>query len=189
MKKSFLWLFLALISYLLPWVVLPASALTMGGYDLAEWLSLHPAARADSLLLPLLLRLPLALLALLIIAQFHLPRWLRLAALGIVCIALLPPLEFVRNTSDINYQQQFALAALTLFFGGAVWLFVPTRLHQWLVAALLIGLILCGVLGSLNAVTLMQVYRLPVDYGIGGFLLATAGGLGLIGIMKAQGDR
>ena len=65
MRRAHLWnylpLFLLLIAYALPWMMTPTIAgLTNGAYDLAEWTSIHPAVRADPLLLtPLLLRLPL----------------------------------------------------------------------------------------------------------------------------------
>jgi len=58
-------LILAFFAYLLPWLHNPGQALTLGSYDLAEWLSLHPGVRAQTppMLASLLLRLHLVILA------------------------------------------------------------------------------------------------------------------------------
>ena len=55
---------LAIIGYLLPWVITPAQSLSMGAYDLAEWTSLHPVVRQTLPFLwaTLALRIPLAIL-------------------------------------------------------------------------------------------------------------------------------
>ncbi len=64
------WLLIAvmLVCYALPWVINPGVSLTLGGYDLGEWASLHEAVRGEQppLLTSFLLRLPLALVAVLI---------------------------------------------------------------------------------------------------------------------------
>ncbi len=72
------WLVIAvmLVCYALPWVINPGVSLTLGGYDLGEWTSLHDAVRGEQLplLTSFLLRLPLALVAVLIgVAQPHPP--------------------------------------------------------------------------------------------------------------------
>ena len=61
--------------YVLPWVINPGVSLTLGGYDLGEWTSLHEAVRGEQppLLTSFLLRLPLALIAMLVGMQPHPP--------------------------------------------------------------------------------------------------------------------
>ena len=64
------WLLIGVMiaGYVLPWVINPGVSLTLGGYDLGEWTSLHEAVRGEqpALLTSFLLRLPLALIAMLI---------------------------------------------------------------------------------------------------------------------------
>jgi hypothetical protein len=121
---------LAVIAYFLPWAWHPVAGLSPGAYDLAEWASLHPTARAStpSLLPSFWLRAELGLLAGLVAAQTtHLKggpsRWVtRALALGLA-LTLFPPLEFFTVAGeDANYQQQFMLGlgslALVIF---AIW--------------------------------------------------------------------
>ena len=102
-----------LLFYLFPWVVNPGVSLSLGGYDLAEWASLHPAVRdaTPALFTSLLLRLPLACLALLIAFTAQ-RRLLPVLIVLIAALGLLPPPEFIKATNDPNYRQQvdFSLA-------------------------------------------------------------------------------
>src|SRR5690606_34011562 len=121
------WLLAAglLIAYALPWLVTNSAALTFGGYDLAEWSSLPPAARTTepALLAALLLRLVLTCITLYFALATSYRRgqagwWVSLMAVGLLSDAQLPPLEYfsiARN--DSNYGQQFALAVFSLALG------------------------------------------------------------------------
>src|SRR5262245_36944556 len=115
MKSSSKWFYfwvlflLALVFYMLPWVLTPDASLNMGGYDLAEWASLHPAVRASSppLLLSFALRLPLALLALVVAFSGEQAgkTWVRAAFVCLLAVALLPSPEFLTQyRDDPNYR-------------------------------------------------------------------------------------
>ncbi|MCC7448347.1 MAG: hypothetical protein IT324_13080 [Anaerolineae bacterium] len=116
------WYVVALVAYYLPWVYHPAAGLTFNAYDLAEWVSLHPAVRGASvpLVAPFLLRVVLGGLALLFClrALRSARTWVRLAYAGLavlLAITLLPPFDFFRGAwDDPNYRQQFTLSIGTL---------------------------------------------------------------------------
>jgi uncharacterized membrane protein len=172
-----LFLCLGLIAYSLPWVSAPSASLTLGAYDLAEWASLHPAARTASpvLLPPLLLRLGLVWL-LLIAAYSTLPRSIKALVILIGSVALLPPLEFfVSDLADVNYRQQLALAIFTLIVGliGVVGFFRRwTGLIQIALAAVLVVTVIWGNLSGYN---LMIAYQLPAQIALGGWLCGMLG--------------
>src|SRR5258706_5695618 len=96
-------LFIALLAYYLPWVYHKTAALTANGYDLAEWVSIHPAVRNGNppLLAPFLLRVVLSGLALLFglhaAKSQKLTHWLYAVFALILSITLLPPLDFFRG--------------------------------------------------------------------------------------------
>ena len=122
------WLVIALIGYYLPWLYHNAAGLTFNAYDLAEWISIHPAVRDGNppLLAPFLLRAVLGALALLAALRaarsFGWERWLYTVFALALAITLMPPLEFFRDAADDpNYRQQFILAVvvLVLFLGIA----------------------------------------------------------------------
>jgi len=164
---------LMLVLYLLPWLVNPSVSLSPNGYDLAEWASLHPAVReaTPALLTSLLLRLPLACLALLI--AFTTRRGLLPALIVLIAAAaLLPPPEFVKALDDPNYRQQAALALFTLI-GGAVGFSgqLPRARHWIAVGISLIGALASGI-GLLQSYELMRGFNLPTQIGMGGVLLA-----------------
>ncbi len=167
-----------LAAYLLPWLNAPGTALSMGGYDLAEWTSLYPELRfaQPPLLVTLALRLPSALLIILLamhhsdeyITPFRL-RWiLMLLAVLITSIALLPPLEFISNTDDPNYRQQFALAAATLALGTLSLFRLPVLHTAW--ARLNLALLGLGISGIAlaEAQRLLIGLSMPVAIGPGG---------------------
>ena len=171
-------LILAVTGYLLPWVITPAQSLSMGAYDLAEWTSLHPAVRQTLPFLwtTLALRVPLAILGILLAAYiastFHRTLF-ALAIVFITAIALLPPLEFFTvYRDDPNYQQQFFLALLTLLIG-----FIMTmRYDKWLQRTLPVLLSLIGCLsaaiGLYQGYVLMRGFDLPTNVGYGGVITA-----------------
>ncbi len=163
---------LMIVLYLFPWVVNPAASLSPNAYDLAEWTSLHPAVHAQTpmLLTSLLLRLPLACLALLI--TFSTRRGtIPVVLVILIAVALLPPFEFIHALDDSNYRQQAALALLALI-GGAVGLSgVLPRYRPWIAAgAALIGAA-ASLIGLAQGYDLMRGFELPSQIGLGGVAL------------------
>jgi hypothetical protein len=161
---------LMLALYLFPWLVNPGASLTPNAYDLAEWASLHPAVRDANLLTSLLLRLPLACLALMVAftGQSSVLRALVVVALS---VAVLRP-EFFTALGDPNYQQQAGLAAFALV-GGIIGLSgVLKRWHPSIAAGIgLVGAAAC-IAGVTSGYGLMQGFSLPTQIGMGGVGLA-----------------
>ncbi|MCA0453060.1 MAG: hypothetical protein LCI00_03705 [Chloroflexi bacterium] len=180
-------LLIALIGYVLPWIVTPANGMQMGAYDLAEWSSLVPSVRqtAPFLWISLALRLPLAIIGFLLSIVLSIKNFrIAVAALVIMSIALLPPLEFFTTYhDDPNYRQQFIIAASTLLIGIAS---IKRSLNtkKWLVILFSILGTIAGIVGMSQGWSLMQNYKLPMSIGIGmvattvGF--ATIAGLGIL---------
>ncbi|MDX2141061.1 MAG: hypothetical protein SF123_23465 [Chloroflexota bacterium] len=175
-------------AYALPWMTVPTvSGLTVSAYDLAEWGSIHPAVRADTLLLtPLLLRLPLVCLAVWVACQ-PVAYWLRIVFVVLLAGASLPPLEFFTIArSDANYQQQFLLALAALVGGGAM---IGISALQQRVAHVLISAVaavalgggaLAALLGMLRAHTLFRDFALDVQTGIGSVVFVAAAAFTII---------
>ncbi len=163
--------------YVFPWLVNPAASLSPNAYDLAEWSSLHPAIHAQTpmLLTALLLRLPLACIALLI--AFTTRRGIVPALLVVlIAVALLPPLEFIHSLDDSNYRQQAALALLALI-GGAVGLSgILPRYRDWIAAAIALIGAAASLIGLAQSYDLMRGFELPTQIGLGGVVL----GIGFI---------
>jgi hypothetical protein len=160
----------SIIAYFLPWVSNPGASLTLNAYDLADWISLSPAARSTSpvLLDSLLLRLPLV--CALLIITFYTAKWKRLSLLLIIvfAVALLPPFEFITKASgDINYRQQFGLSAIT-FLGGLIILSgLLGRVGRWLIFILSLTGIISGIWGFAHAEEAMRQFGLSAGAGIG----------------------
>ena len=184
---------LALGLYSLPWLVTPGASLTLNAYDLAEWTSLNPVVRdaSPTLLITFGLRFLLLLIAAFVAFSPIANKWLWWICAGFVlclALALLPPFAFFGDSSgDPNYRQQFALSLLTLL-AGAVGL--SQRLARWR-HPIQTGLVLAGLLSSAAALvegaSLMRLYALPVQLGIGGmlFVVLQAAVLGIL-IMKSK---
>lgn len=175
-----LWLTAGLIAYLLPWIVNPSIGLTFGGYDLAEWSSLHPSVRAAGLTTSLLLRLPPVLFVLMFALlagnrRFSAEWWGVGIIVGLVAVASLPPLEFFTIfRDDPNYQQQTQLAVITLA-GGIIALSGLLKRVIWPLLAVM-GIVGAGVSGAgmTQGYRLMTDLHLPTTLGIGGFATAAA---------------
>lgn len=180
-QLAWIGLALAVVACYLPWLWHPTAGLSPGAYDLAEWLSLHPVARASlpPLLPSFLLRAAFALLAMLFAA--HAPqarqravRWgARLVAL-VLALTLFPPLEFLTVArGDGNYQQQFALGVATLVgvVGLVVWREVFSGQAEWglIVCTTLLGAA-CGAWGLLEGQRGMASLGVSVAVGAGGIL-------------------
>jgi len=188
----------ALVAYTLPWMANPDASLTFGGYDLAEWASLHPEVRAMPLwMTSLLLRLQPAILALILALNASCPSrspgwWVSALIVFATAVALLPPLEFFSETSgDGNHQQQFgvALIALGSGIGG-----LSGWLHKWRLS-ITFSLALLGAATSLIALTqanlLMSGLQLPSQMGWGGLILIAVYvvlGLSCTRMRRKQGD-
>lgn len=165
---------LSLFFFMIPWVINQGAGLTAGAYDLAEWTTLHPASRAQSppLLTGLLLRLqPLLILNILLlnIPYKSRSRWLAGSLLTLLlCLALLPPLEFLSSAEDLNYRQQLGLSIATLITGFINVQSLLKRLQTVLIPLLLLAGIVAAVAGLSQTITYMQQYGLIAQPGPGG---------------------
>lgn len=174
---SLLLLLLALVCYFLPWWWSAAAGLTAQAFDLAEFVGLSPAVRAGNppLLAPLLLRLPLAALAVLFLLRSRTPdlrgwwRWLlRLIALALL-LTFIPPIEFIRvagGFDDPNYRQLFLLLIAT-FVALLIALWLPRRLIRPVTVAIALLAAVSAIAGSLLAFTVISDLRLAATPGIG----------------------
>lgn len=166
------WIALLLTSYCLPWVMNVGNGLTINAYDLAEWASLSPTVRAQPLLYTaLFLRLPLVMLTG-FIALVAPPRfnglWLYHAAICFLLVmAQLPPLEFLNQLNDPNYQQQFALALVSSIIAviGLSGGLQPIRFLLMVGMTLVTGITLA--VGYGQAIRVMQSLHLPAAIGVG----------------------
>jgi hypothetical protein len=173
----FLLFIFLLIAYLVPWVVNPGASLTLGGYDLAEWTSLHPAVVGETppLLTTFLLRLPLVCVTI-ALAFFIMPEQNNRIVGGIVLLlmgfALLPPLEILDDPGNWNYRQQLALAVGTVLI-GAIGLSGKRKQMRPFIGSFmaLVGAGACLV-GLSRAFNLMQGFNLPSQIGAGGVVTA-----------------
>jgi hypothetical protein len=161
---------LALIAYLLPWVVNPGVSLTLGAYDLAEWTSL--ARDVDMMPTVLLLRLPPVFLVLITALTFGYPRftgtwWLATLFVLLMTAALLPPIEFLQDTANANYRQQLIVAVLAFIAGliGLSGFLRRLRPVLILITAALASVI--AVMGFSQAQQFMWALRLPATTGVG----------------------
>ncbi len=181
------WIVLLLLTYSLPWLINPGNGLTVNAYDLAEWTSLSPVVRTQPLLYTsLFLRLPLMLITWLIALVTPQPRfsivWLCHTALCLsLVIAQMPPLEFLMQPNDPNYQQQFGLASLSLFgvfLGLSGWLH---RIRFWLIQGTIILALIALIMGHTQAMPLMQQFHLPAVTGLGFWGMLGLWGVGWLG--------
>ncbi|PJF20725.1 MAG: hypothetical protein CUN56_14715, partial [Phototrophicales bacterium] len=137
----YLFITLCLFGYVVPWVIAPASSLTLGAYDLAEWTTLHPSQTitAPPLSIAFILRLQLVIITLLVglNAMTDRLRLLSTVLIILLSIAQLPPLDFLTTSSgNINYQQQFIFATISLFAGYVLIFFKPMRFVGIMIAIL-----------------------------------------------------
>jgi hypothetical protein len=179
---------LALIAYILPWTVNTGNSLSMGAYDFAEWLSKRPIDTISYNAI-FLLRGQLVLLTWFIMLSterphFRLRWWLHIVIGIILVIAQLPPIEFIRNTSDINQQQQAILAIVSLIaipIGASSYL-ARYRNIIWIIIAL-IGLA-TTLFALTNAINIARNYQIPNEIGVGAIIFSL--GYGFLGIVAAR---
>jgi len=182
-------LVIAVIAYLIPWVVHPTTALTLGAYDLAEWVSLRPDLSTS-----LLLRIQPAILTL--IFALNLPKdrfiakwWIGFLVVVILILAQLPPLDFFRSaTGDPNYQQQFIIVIATTLA------FILTGLVNQFRVVIILVLCLAGLIstfyGVLAAINHLEQFSISVELGFGVRILALCYmGIMLIYLMGKQTTR
>jgi lysylphosphatidylglycerol synthetase-like protein (DUF2156 family) len=175
---TYLLLGIALFGYVLPWILTSTSPMSLGAYELAEWSSLHPSQPTSSppMLVPLLLRLQLVIISVLVAlhAQTVLQRWIGLCVIALLAVAQLPPLEFLTIARDnINYQQQFMLATISLIIGGGL---IVRNPKQWQ-SIITVVLLSIGVISSINGLQQAQaLYTLSLqEHTIGSGLIVTVG--------------
>lgn len=174
----------AIIAFYLPWLWHPSAGLSPGGYDLAEWISLHPAVRQASppLWPSFFLRAEMSILAIMTALyatqlDTQTSRWIVRIVAILLALTLFPPLEFftiARN--DTNYHQQFALGITSLVFVVAtVWSY---KVSRKMAGVLIIGLNLLGigfgVLGLFKGRELMTALGINYSIGLGIILLVAA---------------
>lgn len=179
---------LAIIAYLLPWTVNIGNSLTMGAYDFAEWVSKRPFDDTSYNTI-FLLRGQLVLLTWFIMLNSERPyftiRWWGHLIIGVILvIAQFPPIEFIRNTGDINQQQQAILTIVALISLpiGASGFLSRYRSISWLIIAV-VG-IASTIYALLNAINMMQAYQLPAQIGFGVILFI--GNYIILGIIALQ---
>lgn len=161
----------AVFAYFAPWLVVSSGiSLSLGAYDLAEWVSLMLPNRPLTTML--MLRLPAACLAVLVALiggrrRWSYTWWLALAGVVIAAVALLPPFEFLTQRDDVNYRQQFLIAIATFIIG----LVCLTRLVDQvrLLASITVaaGCVVFSLIGLSQAQTIMATLQLPVQPGFG----------------------
>ncbi|MFC1959430.1 hypothetical protein ACFLYO_01850 [Chloroflexota bacterium] len=172
---------LACAAYFLPWIWNPAAALAPNAHDLAEWTTLHPAARqmTPPLLPSFFLRANLGILAVLIILKTTSTnsKWIgRLLALGLI-ILMLPPADFLISArDDINYQQQFYLSTFTFLlvlaasFGASK---LPTLTQKALILLTIILGIIAGIWGLLLGLNIYVRLGIGSAVGVGCILFCS----------------
>ena len=187
----------ALVAYLQPWIIAQAGSMSLNAYDLAEWASLIPAQRGTSppLAAPLLLRLQPLILTLLLslIASGRKGMALSAAAICLLAIAQLPPFEYIYDINNLNYRQQFVLAAASLVAGLGLLLLRRRWITTMLLPALAIVGIAAAALGLSEAMALYSQFGLAAAPGAGlwimGLCYALLLLLGLRRMLTARGTR
>ena len=187
MKKQFvvmLGLFvLALFAIMGTWVHAQSSALSLNGYDWAEWVSLSPSERGGQLLYTGMLRLFLVWITIFsgVLGAHYASkggvRYALLALTALLCVAQLPPPEFLKALSDVNYQQQAFFTVLSMGLCAMVYFLPAHRLYVF-ASATTVTLVALPI-GMLNSLQIMQGYGLTVSLGIATYIA----GLSLVGAL------
>lgn len=195
-KTAILYLLLAvaLVGYLLPWAVAPSAPMTLNGYDLAEWASLHPLQRQTSraLLAPLELRLQLVILSvgLGLLAMGRAQRWLAFILILLLALAQLPPFEFVYDMRNANYSQQFRLAAISLIVAMVATPFKLRLLRPYALILLSILGIGSALHGAAQALDLLALLGQGASAGAGLWITVLSyGGIIVIALASLLMDR
>lgn len=183
-KNDLAWLvlwcaLLGVIAYHMVWQTHKVAAFNSNAFDLAEWVSLHPTVRAESpaLFTPLLLRLPLILLAGIMVTassvlQAEKAKWLWRGVALLVVLRLNPPTDFYPwgggspNDQQLGRLTAFGLAAVLVMILGGRWL-----RYFWKPATLilLIANLIAAIEGYNRAKKVLDSIR--IETGIGGGLV------------------
>jgi uncharacterized membrane protein len=148
-------------------------------HDLAEWVGLIPRVRYAAelpMLIPGLLRIIPALIAVALSAhsvnlKSRPVRWaIRVLAL-LICVGLLPPLEFYRgNLGDVNYRQQ-AIIAVIGAVGVLIMVWRPVRMVTILCS---VGAALCSIIGFVMSRNEFAALKTDVRIGAGLVVIVSA---------------
>jgi hypothetical protein len=175
---------LGLLGYCLPFWSVSVVSLSLNGYDLAEWTTLHPAAQnaSPTIYLSFLLRFAsVGLIWLLTLGlRLYSNQWLLITFVLVSWIFLLPPFEFfTQSSSDLNYRQQLGIAILTFAGSWAIYLLPKHRLVGTalsVVAVLTLGSLVLGLLGTH---ALVGNLRFSAVVGVGPMIVA-GGNIGAV---------
>jgi len=169
----------AFIAYNLPWIASGTAGISLNGYDLAEWSSLHPSVvnMTPSLLTSFLLRLPLTCLALIIATSAPTPPfrsaawWMMTMMFMLLTLTLLPPLEFLTtDRGNNNYRQMFALSTFTGLIGLSFVMGLMQKWHKYLTALLALTGLTASIGGIALGIDLYAGFFLPRGLGVGALL-------------------
>lgn len=168
-------------AYHMPWITHEAAVFTNNAFDLAEFMSLHPSVQYESpaLYTPLLLRMPIIIIALLITLSAgqlssEKAQWLWRGFGLLVVLRLNPPAAYYSfSGASLNDQQlgNMMLAGLA----GVVLLIAVNRIFTPIIYAIattivsIIG-IYVAVAGQVNSFEILDLLQLDVGTG-GGFAL------------------
>ena len=163
-----------LVACYLPWISHAANSLSPNALDTAEWITLSPAARSQSIPMSSSFSLRIAVSMALITVIFEATRSTRVVArvglgllAGLAWISLLPPIEFLTTaTNDPNYGQQFLISLITVV--GVVCSLALSLPHRKLfqAAVALLGIIF-GLWGVFEARSFFVMLNLPGVQGLG----------------------
>lgn len=180
----FLYAIFAFIAYHMPWHLHPTAAFSNNAFDLAEFTSLHPNVRNESLYTSLLLRAPLLFMAFIITLsaaclEDERWQWLWRGAAILIVLRLNPPVEFYPyGGGSINDQQMGQL-----MIAGLVMIGIVTTTGRWLkriyhpLLLIATGIMLYTAYQGMHRATelLENGLVIPVDTGGGAILFAAAG--------------
>lgn len=194
----YLLLFLALVSYIMPWTSHQAASLSMTAFDLAEWTSLHPVSRNASppFVAALLLRLQILLcLWIFVICSAMVSRnrfASRSAMIGLSAfisalafVSVLPPLEFFQDFADGNYRQQFVLAVILVAGALICWTSTWRGWHGPFIVVISAGGLVSAAISMSSAMALLETFSFGEQYGAG-FMLYSGfmGALAFTALLK-----
>ncbi|MBL1136886.1 MAG: hypothetical protein HND46_16390 [Chloroflexi bacterium] len=170
---------LGVITYHMVWQTHKVAAFNSNAFDLAEWVSLHPTVRAESpaLFTPLLLRLPIILLAGMVavassVLQAEKAKWLWRGVALLVVLRLNPPTDFYPwgggspNDQQLGRLSGLGLAVVLMLIIGGRWL-----QYFWKPATLI--LLIASLITALEGYNRAQkvLDSIQIETGIGGGLV------------------
>lgn len=170
---------LGVMAYHMVWQTHMVAAFNSNAFDLAEWVSLHPTVRAESpaLFTPMLLRLPLILLAGVIVMassvlQAEKAKWIWRGVALLAVLRLNPPTDFYpwgggsANDQQLGRLTAFGLAVVLAMIVGGRWL-----RYVWKPATII--LLMAGLVTALEGYNRAQkvLDSIQIETGLGGGLV------------------